>query len=68
MSQATSPGSLQYMIDVGVPQDDVIWLQRIAKAPVAQDATVRERIARIHEKAYQGLLSFARPADTTVLQ
>lgn len=68
MSQATSPGSLQYMIEVGVPQDDVTWLQRIANAPVAHDATVRERIARIHEKAYQGLLSFVRPADNSVLQ
>lgn len=68
MSQLSSLGSLQYMIDVGVPQDDVTWLQRVANSHAAQDAEVRKRIDRIHEQAYQGLISFGSPSNHAVLQ
>jgi hypothetical protein len=56
------------MIDVGVPQDDVTWLQRVANSHAAQDAEVRKRIDRIHEQAYQGLISFGSPSNHAVLQ
>lgn len=57
MSQDQSPEALQYMVDVGVPQEDVAWLQRIANTPSARFADAAARIRRIEEQAYQGLLS-----------
>lgn len=50
-------GSFQYMVDVGVPQEDVVWLRSIAGTPSAKLTPVAARIKRIQEMAYQRLLS-----------
>jgi len=57
MLQNPNLGSFQYMVDVGVPQEDVVWLRSIAGTPSAKLTPVAARIKRIQDMAYQRLLS-----------
>lgn len=50
-------GSFQYMVDVGVPQEDVAWLQRIANTPGARFTMAA---ARISQDSRSGLSRLAR--------
>jgi hypothetical protein len=61
-------GSFQYMVDVGVPQEDVAWLQRIANTPGIHFTTAAARIRRIHDQAFQGLLKTSIPAQQPMCQ
>jgi hypothetical protein len=61
-------GSFQYMVDVGVPQEDVAWLQRIANTPGARFTMAAARIRRIQDQAFQGLLAASVPAQQLVCQ
>ena len=68
MSQNPNLGSFQYMVDVGVPQDDVVWLRSIAGTPSAQLTPVAARIKRIQETAYQCLLLVSLPQSQPAYQ
>lgn len=68
MSQNPNLGSFQYMVDVGVPQEDVNWLRSIAGTPSARLTTVAARIKRIQDMAYQGLLSASLPGSQPAYQ
>lgn len=61
MLQKRNFGSFQYMVDVGVPQEDVAWLRSIAGTPIAQLTAVADRVKRIQELAYDCLLSASHP-------
>jgi hypothetical protein len=63
MSQNSNLGSFQYMVDVGVPQEDVAWLRRIAGTPGARLTDAAARIRKIQDQAFQGLLSVSAPAQ-----
>jgi hypothetical protein len=68
MLQNPNLGSFQYMVDVGVPQDDVVWLRSIAGTPSAQLTPVASRIKRIQEMAYQCLLLVSLPESQPAYQ
>lgn len=68
MLQNPNLGSFQYMVDVGVPQEDVVWLRSIAGTPSAQLTAVAARIKRIQEMAYQCLLSASLTAPQPAYQ
>lgn len=59
-------GSFQYMVDVGVPQEDVAWLARIANTPGARFTAAATRIRRIQDQAFQGLLAASVPVRLPV--
>jgi isocitrate dehydrogenase kinase/phosphatase len=61
MSQNSNLGSFQYMVDVGVPQEDVAWLRRIAGTPGARLTDAAARIRKIQDQAFEGLLSASAP-------
>ena len=61
-------GSFQYMVDVGVPQEDVAWLQRIANTPGAHFMAAAARIRRIQDQAFHGLLAASVPVQQPVCQ
>jgi hypothetical protein len=67
MSQSNL-GSFQYMVDVGVPQEDVAWLQHIANTPGVHFATAAARIRRIQDQAFRGLLAASVPVRQPVCQ
>jgi hypothetical protein len=62
MLQKPDFGPFQYMVDVGVPQEDVVWLRSIAGTPSAQLTAAAARIERIQETAFQCLVSASLPA------
>jgi hypothetical protein len=68
MLEKANLGSYQYMVDVGVPQEDVLWLRLIANTPSARMAHVAARIRRIQDQAYKGLLSASLPARQPAYQ
>ena len=68
MLQNPNLGSFQYMVDVGVPQEDVVWLRSIAGTPSAKLTPVAARIKRIQEMAYQRLLSASLTASRPAYQ
>lgn len=68
MLQETNLGSFQYMVDVGVPQEDVAWLRRVANTPAVRVAAVAARIRGIQEQAYQCLLASSEPVQQTAYQ
>jgi hypothetical protein len=61
MSQNSNLGSFQYMVDVGVPPEDVAWLRRISGTPGARLTDAAARIRRIQDQAFEGLLSASAP-------
>ena len=67
MSQSNL-GSFQYMVDVGVPQEDVAWLQRIANTPGVHFTAAAARIRRIQDQAFHGLLAASVPVQQPVCQ
>lgn len=68
MLQSPNLGSFEYMVEVGVPQEDVLWLRSIAGTPSAHLTAVAARIKRIQDKAYQGLLLASRLAPQPAYQ
>jgi hypothetical protein len=47
----------QYMIDIGVPREEVNWLTLVASTPAVQlAAEVRARIKQIQDQAYRKLI------------
>lgn len=49
--------SLQWMVDVGVPKADVMWLASMRVAPHREHPEASRRIKRIHDMAYDGLVA-----------
>lgn len=68
MLQDKHLGSFQYMVDVGVPQEDVAWLRRIANTPGARLTEAAARIRSIQDRAYQGLISASALVQTAACQ
>lgn len=68
MLHSPNLGSFQYMVDVGVPQEDVVWLRSIAGTPSANLTAVAARIKRIQDMAYQRLLSASMTAPQPAYQ
>lgn len=54
MSHQTQSPSLQYMTDVGVPVEDVAWLERTSRHPLGTPAE-KNRVDSILDMAFKGL-------------
>jgi hypothetical protein len=68
MLQKANLGSFQYMVDLGVPQEDVAWLRRVANTPGARQTQVAARIRRIQDQAYDYLIAASTPAHQPACQ
>lgn len=68
MLQTTNLGSFQYMVDVGVPQEDVAWLRRVANTPGPRQTLVAARIRRIQDQVYERLIASSTPAHQPACQ
>lgn len=61
MNTSTAPNQLQWMITVGVDQDDVSWLESMYGSPELHMPGNRARIERIFVDAYSRILESSAP-------
>lgn len=61
MNTATAPNQLQWMLNVGVDQADVRWLERMGGSIELHMPGNRERIERIYTDAYSRILESGSP-------
>lgn len=57
MSATQNQTSLQWMVEVGVPQADVAWLAQIAGSPHRHHPAMLKRVEEINDKAFKGLMA-----------
>lgn len=62
MNTSAAPKQLQWMINVGVNQADVDWLERMDGSDDLHMPGNRERIERIYTDAYSRILKSSTPA------
>ena len=61
MNTSAAPKQLQWMINVGVNQADVDWLERMDGSDDIHMPGNRERIERIYTDAYSRILKSSTP-------
>ncbi|WP_058048801.1 hypothetical protein [Janthinobacterium sp. Ant5-2-1] len=61
MNTSAAPKQLQWMINVGVNQADVDWLERMDGSDDLHMPGNRERIERIYTDAYSRILKSSTP-------
>ncbi|SIR88085.1 hypothetical protein SAMN05880566_13315 [Janthinobacterium sp. TND4EL3] len=61
MNTSAAPKQLQWMINVGVNQTDVDWLERMDGSDDLHMLGNRERIERIYTDAYSRILKSSTP-------
>lgn len=61
MNTSAAPKQLQWMINVGVNQTDVDWLERMDGSDDLHMPGNRERIERIYTDAYSRILKSSTP-------
>lgn len=61
MNTSTAPNQLQWMLNVGVNQTDVRWLESMGGSIELHMPGNRERIERIYTDAYARILASSTP-------
>lgn len=61
MTTQLNLGNLQYMSDVGIPANDVVWYAQYAASPLGRSNADIERAERIAERAFEGLCNTIKP-------
>jgi hypothetical protein len=57
MTLATNPNSIDWMIDVGVPGTEIMWLKSMIGSPKLNHPVAARRVKNIQQLAYAGLLA-----------
>lgn len=57
MSATQTQESLQWMVDVGVPKIDVMWLASMQGSPQLKHPVASRRVQQIQDLAFKGLMA-----------
>ncbi len=53
----SNTNSLQWMVDAGVEQTDVVWLKTIGTSSLKNHPVAAQRVKEIQDRAFAGLLA-----------